>query len=71
MTIETFNAIVHEQIDTCTNMLTGKGLEYAPDAAKEKGPEVAPLGYEKKFSYKKCRSSCSFQKGCCNYEYHA
>ena len=39
MTIETFNAIVNEQIDTCTNMLTGKGLEYAPDAAKEKGPE--------------------------------
>ena len=47
MTIETFNAIVNEQIDTCTNMLTGKGLEYAPDAAKEKGPELAPLGYEK------------------------
>ena len=47
MTIETFNTIVHAQIDTCTNMLTGKGLEYAPDAAKEKGPELAPLGYEK------------------------
>ena len=42
MTIETFNTIVHEQIDTCTNMLTGKGLEYAPDATKEKGPELAP-----------------------------
>ena len=25
MTIETFNAIVHEQIDTCTNMLTEIG----------------------------------------------
>ena len=47
MTIETFNTIVHAQIDTCTNMLTGKGLEYAPDATKEKGPELAPLGYEK------------------------
>lgn len=35
MTIETFNAIVHEQIGTCTNMLTGKGLEYAPDASAE------------------------------------
>lgn len=33
MTIKTFNTIVHEQINTCTNMLIGKGLEYAPGAA--------------------------------------
>ena len=62
MTIETFNAIVHEQIDTCTNMLTGKGLEYAPDAAKEKGPEVAPLGYEKNSATKNADRLAHFKK---------
>ena len=62
MTIETFNAIVNEQIDTCTNMLTGKGLEYAPDAAKEKGPELAPLGYEKSTTTKNADRLAHFKK---------
>lgn len=49
MTIETFNTIVHEQINTCTNMLIGKGLEYAPGAtAKSEDTKLpVPLGYEK------------------------
>lgn len=62
MTIETFNTIVNEQIDICTNMLTGKGLEYAPDAAKEKGPEVAPLGYEKNSATKNADRLAHFKK---------
>lgn len=45
MTIEEFNDIVHKQVDTCTNTLTGKGLEYAPNAAKAEGTTLPmPLG---------------------------
>ena len=44
------------------NILTGKGLEYAPDAAKEKGPELAPLGYEKNSATKNADRLAHFKK---------
>ena len=35
MRMETFNAVVAEQLSACEELLTGKGYAYAPDAMDE------------------------------------
>ena len=46
MKIENFNSVVKAQLDTCENVLIGKGFEYAPDAVDE--TDVDRLAHFKK-----------------------